>query len=199
MRVKWNLPVEGHGSVTWNFRRDVLIVGHGNVVQRRRGNVPPQPHWVFYLEFSWDVVVSFLWDVATTFLCEILEKNQCDVLTTFHWDVDGCFIWDLPATSMEQTEIRRQDIVMTSSCRVGNRLFFLSLKNGDDDPIRNSFDTYYMPLVEIKYFNALIYNKPFSDQPIKKEPRRVWKTCRNVKKWLIYNRKFIWLFLPWKI
>ena len=26
-----------------------------------------------------------------------------------------------------------------------------------------------MPLVEIKYFNALIDNKPFFDQPVKKE------------------------------
>ena len=31
----------------------------------------------------------------------------------------------------------------------------------------NSFDQYYKQLVEIKYFNALIGNKPFFDQPIK--------------------------------
>ena len=48
-----------------------------------------------------------------------------------------------------------------------NRLFVLSFKHGDDDPTRNSFDHYYMPLVEIKYFNALIDNKPFFDQPEK--------------------------------
>ena len=35
-------------------------------------------------------------------------------------------------------------------------------------PTRNSFDEYYMPLVEIKDFNALINNKPFFDQPVKK-------------------------------
>ena len=61
-------------------------------------------------------------------------------------------------------------------------MFFLSLKDGDDDPIRNSFDIYYMPLVEIKYFNALIDNKPFSDQPIKKEQEEYEKlveTSRN--------------------
>ena len=34
-------------------------------------------------------------------------------------------------------------------------------------PTRNSFDEYYMPLVEIKDFNALIDNKPFFDQPVK--------------------------------
>ena len=48
-----------------------------------------------------------------------------------------------------------------------NRLFVLSFKNVNDDPTRNSFDEYYMPLVEIKDFNALINNMPFFDQPIK--------------------------------
>ena len=42
-----------------------------------------------------------------------------------------------------------------------NRIFVLSFKNGDDDPARNSFSKYYMPLVEIKDHNALIDNKPF--------------------------------------
>ena len=37
----------------------------------------------------------------------------------------------------------------------------LSFKNGNDDPRRHCFDQHYMPLVEIKDFNALINNKPF--------------------------------------
>ena len=41
------------------------------------------------------------------------------------------------------------------------RLFVISFKNGNDNPTRNSFDKYYMPLVEIKGFNALVDNKPF--------------------------------------
>ena len=40
-------------------------------------------------------------------------------------------------------------------------LLVLSFKNVDDDPARNSFDEYYMPLVEIKDFDALVENKPF--------------------------------------
>ena len=48
-----------------------------------------------------------------------------------------------------------------------NRLFALSFKKGNNDPARNSFDKYYMPLVEIKGFNALIDNKPFFGQPVK--------------------------------
>ena len=48
-----------------------------------------------------------------------------------------------------------------------HRLFFLSYKNGDNDPKRLYFDNYYILLVEIKDFNALIGIKPFFDQPIK--------------------------------
>ena len=48
-----------------------------------------------------------------------------------------------------------------------NRLFVLSFKNGDNDPTRYYFDKYYMQLVELKDFNALIDNELFSDQPVK--------------------------------
>ena len=48
-----------------------------------------------------------------------------------------------------------------------NRLLVLSFKNGDNDPTINSFDEYYMPLVETKDFNPLIDNKPFFDQLVK--------------------------------
>ena len=40
-----------------------------------------------------------------------------------------------------------------------------------------------MALVEITDFNALIDNKSFFDQPVKKQTRSVWKTYWNVKKW----------------
>ena len=46
-------------------------------------------------------------------------------------------------------------------------MFFLSFENANDDPMRDSFDKYYMPLVEIENFNGLINNKPFFDQPVK--------------------------------
>ena len=42
-----------------------------------------------------------------------------------------------------------------------HRLFALSFENGNNDLTRNSFDEYYMPLVEIKDFIPLIDNKPF--------------------------------------
>ena len=51
--------------------------------------------------------------------------------------------------------------------RIINRFFVISFKNSDNDPTRNSFEKYYMPLVEIEDFNALINIKPFFDQPVK--------------------------------
>ena len=57
-------------------------------------------------------------------------------------------------------------------------MFVLSFKNDNNNSMRDSFDKYYMPLVEIKDFNALIYNKPFFWSPSKKETRSVWKTYR---------------------
>ena len=46
-------------------------------------------------------------------------------------------------------------------------MFVLSFKYGDNDPTRDYFDKYYMSLVEIKDFNALIDNKSFFDKPEK--------------------------------
>ena len=43
----------------------------------------------------------------------------------------------------------------------------LSFKNGNSDPTRDSFDKYYMLLVEIKDFNKLIENKLFFHHAVK--------------------------------
>ena len=51
----------------------------------------------------------------------------------------------------------------------------LSLKNGEYDRTKNYFDKCYMPLVEIKDFNALIDNKPFFDQPVKNKQKEYEK------------------------
>ena len=40
-----------------------------------------------------------------------------------------------------------------------DRLLVLSFKNGNEHPTRDSLEKYYIPLVEIKDFNALIGNK----------------------------------------
>ena len=51
------------------------------------------------------------------------------------------------------------------------RLFVLSFKNGNDDPLRDSFDKNYFALVKINNFNALIENKIFFDQPVKSKQK----------------------------
>ena len=55
------------------------------------------------------------------------------------------------------------DYLIHPTFRNTNRLFVLSFKNANDYTTRDSFDKYFMALVEIKDFNALIYNKPFFD------------------------------------
>ena len=60
-----------------------------------------------------------------------------------------------------QTKNNNLDYLIHLTFRNINFLFVLLFKNDDNDPARNSFDNCYMPLVEIKYFNVLINNKPF--------------------------------------
>ena len=56
------------------------------------------------------------------------------------------------------------DYLINPISRNINRLFVLSFKNGNNDPMRDYFDKYYMPLVEINGFKELIYNITFFDQ-----------------------------------
>ena len=68
-----------------------------------------------------------------------------------------------------QTKNYNLDYLIYSIFRNTNRLFVLSFKNGNDDATENHFDKYYMSSVEIKAFNVLTNNKPFSDPPVKKK------------------------------
>ena len=63
-----------------------------------------------------------------------------------------------------------------------NRVFVLSFKNSNDDLTRDCFDLYYMLLVEIKDFNALIDNKPFCDEPVKNKQEEYEKLIETSKK-----------------
>ena len=49
------------------------------------------------------------------------------------------------------------------------KLFLLSFRNGANNSTRDSFSMHYVLLVEVKYFNVLIGNKPVFDQPVKKK------------------------------
>ena len=63
----------------------------------------------------------------------------------------------------------------------------------------NYFDEYCVPLIEIKYFNALINNKPFFDQPVKSKQEAYEKRIEMSRNDDLYNTEFIRLFVSSKI
>ena len=70
-----------------------------------------------------------------------------------------------------QPKSNNSDYLTDATFRNINRLFVLSFKNRNDDPTRDSFVKYYMPLVEITDINTLIDNIPFFDQPVKSKQK----------------------------
>ena len=62
---------------------------------------------------------------------------------------------------LTQSKSNNLDYLLDPAFRNINSLFGLSFKNGENDPTRIYFDKYYMPLVEIDDFDALVDNKPF--------------------------------------
>ena len=84
-----------------------------------------------------------------------------------------------------------------------NRYFVFSFQNGNNNPTRNSFAKCYIPFVEIKDSNALICNKPFFDQSVKKQNKMYEKlieflrndanTTENLLDYL-YHQKYYKLY-----
>ena len=60
-------------------------------------------------------------------------------------------------------------------------MFVISFRKGNKRPTRNSFGEYYMSLVEMKDFNALIENKPVFDQPVKNKQEAYEKPIKMSK------------------
>ena len=78
------------------------------------------------------------------------------------------FSWNkYRSTIRTQPKNNNLDYMIDSTFRYIDTLFVPSFKNGDNDPTRSSFENHYIPLVEIKNFNALIDRKLFFDQPVK--------------------------------
>ena len=75
-------------------------------------------------------------------------------------------------------------------------MFPLSFKNGNDDPSRDLFDEYYMPLVEIKDFNVLIYNKLFFE-PVKKKNHM--KNLLKCQEMMTIQQEVYWIMCIIKI
>ena len=91
---------------------------------------------------------------------EIFENKKLSFKRTISWK----YFKSLRTT---QTKNNNLDYLIDQTFRNINRFFVLPFKNGNDDSTRNYFYEYYMPLVEIKDFNALTDNKPLFDQHVK--------------------------------
>ena len=78
-------------------------------------------------------------------------------------------IWNKYRSEITTQTKKNLDYVNDTTFRNIYRLFVLSFINCNDDLMRDSFNKYYMPLIEIKDFNALIKNKPFFDQSVMKK------------------------------
>ena len=72
-------------------------------------------------------------------------------------------------------------------------MFILSFKNGDNDPTKTYFDKYFMPLVKIKDFNALIDNKLFFDQT-KKTNKKCMKNRLKCQETIIIQQETFYLY-----
>ena len=71
-------------------------------------------------------------------------------------------------------------------------MFVRSLKNGDDDPARDSFDRYFLlPLLEIKDFDVLIDNKSFLDQLVKNKQEAYEKRIKMSRNYNYTTRSLL--------
>ena len=84
---------------------------------------------------------------------------------TISWNNYRSEITETKKNKNKKNQKNDLDYLIDPTSRTIDRLFVLSFKNGDNDPTRDSFDTYYMPLVEIKDCNALIEINHFFINP----------------------------------
>ena len=90
---------------------------------------------------------------------KVLENTKQGFKRTISWN---------KYRSETKTQAKRNnlDYLTDPTFRNINRFFVLSLKNRDEDPKKNSFDSYYIPVAEIKKFNGLIDNNCFFGQSV---------------------------------
>ena len=85
-----------------------------------------------------------------------LENIKQIFKRTIYWNKYGTEVTIQPKNN-------KLDSMIDPAFRNINRQFVQSFKVGENYPTRNSFLRYYMSLVEIEDFNALIDNKSFFD------------------------------------
>ena len=87
----------------------------------------------------------------------LLEKLRTGFKRTIKWN-------KYRSEMTNQTKNNNLNYLIDPTFTKVNRLFVLLFENEND---RTSFSKYYIPNVEIKDFNVLIYGKSFFDMPIK--------------------------------
>ena len=92
------------------------------------------------------------------------EDIKQEFKKTISWNKDNSEITTQPKNN-------NLSYVIDPIFRSINRFFVISFKNGINDATRDSFEKYYMSLAEIKYFNVLIDNKTFFEQPVKNKQK----------------------------
>ena len=91
---------------------------------------------------------------------KLLENIKQGFKRTISWIKCGSEITTRPKNN-------NLDYLIDPVFRNSNKLFVLSFKNDNNDHTRDSFNKYYMLLVEIKDLNALFDSEPFFDHPVK--------------------------------
>ena len=137
-----------------SWAKDCVLSGNHKNIKGANFMITDTKHYVPVVYLSINDNIEFLENIKQGFKRTISWKNNRSEITT-------------------QTINNNLDYLIDPTFRNTSRLFVLSFKNGNKDPTRDSFDIYYMPLVEIKNFNALIDNKPFFNQPLKTNKKRM--------------------------
>ena len=88
---------------------------------------------------------------------KLLEQLKTGFIMNIHWNKYRCQI-------SNQTVCNNLNYLINPTFDRVNRLFVLPFENEED---RTSFSKYYTRIVEIKYYNVLIDQKPFFDILIK--------------------------------
>ena len=101
---------------------------------------------------------------------KFLENIQQELKKKIYWNK---YISEIKTNknTIKKPKNNNLNYLIDTTFRNINRLFVLSFKNDDDGPTRYFFNQYYMLLVRIKDFNALIDNRPFFDQLIKNKQK----------------------------
>ena len=124
------------------------MIEHHNNIAGATFQISSSKLYVPDVTFSVIDNIKFLKNIKQRFKRTILWSKYCSEITT-------------------QPNNNNLNDLIDPTFRNINRLFVLSFKSGNDDPTRYFFDQYYMPLVEMKDFNALIDNKPYFGQSVK--------------------------------